>query len=284
MDIAKQTAKAEAFLALHHAPEILVLANSWDVATTRVIARAGFPAIATTSAGIAFDLGYPDGERIGRDEMLAVVGRIARSVDLPVTADMESGYGPVPEDVAETVRLTIEAGAAGMNLEDVREDGGTPALLDFEPATARIRAARRAADATGVPAVINARTDTYFFGKADDPAVFEETVRRCNAYLEAGARCAYVPFLFDAGVIGRLAEAIDGPLNVLAGPRAPSAPELEALGVARVSVGSGPYRAALTVVQRAAEELKGPGTYGFSEGAIPHAEVNRLLAARPGDR
>lgn len=284
MDVPKQKAKAAAFLALHHAPEILILANSWDVATTRVIARAGFPAIATTSAGIAFDLGYPDSERVGRDEMLAVVRRIAASVDLPVTADLESGYGPAPEDVAETVRLAIEAGAVGMNLEDAREEGGAAALLDFEPAVARIRAARAAADASGVPAVINARTDTYFFGQADDPAVFEETVRRCNAYLEAGARCAFVPFLFDPRVIARLAKAVDGPLNVLAGPRAPSAPELEAMGVARVSIGSATYRAALTLVQRAAEELKGPGTYTFAEKAIPHPEVNRLLAAGPGER
>jgi len=269
-------AKAERLLALHSGPELLVLANAWDVASAVIVATAGFPAIATTSAGVAFSLGYPDGERIGRDEMLAVVRRIAAAVELPVTADMEAGYGREPARVAETVRLTIEAGAVGANIED-STDGPSHSLLDLTLATERIRAAREAADRAGVAFVINARTDPYMSPGGKGSAAFDEAVKRANAYRAAGARCLFVPGVSDAELIARLVKAIDGPLNVLAGPKAPPVPALKALGVRRVSVGSGLSRATLALVRRAAEELRGLGTYGFAQDAIPHAEMNRLL-------
>ncbi|TAM76480.1 isocitrate lyase/phosphoenolpyruvate mutase family protein [bacterium] len=267
-------AKAARLLALHHDSPPLVLANAWDVASARLIEAAGFPAVATTSSGVANALGYPDGEFIGRDEMLAVVERIAAAVAVPVTADMEAGYGPAASDVAETVRRTIAAGAVGINLEDARRDG----LLPLPEASMRISAARSAADAEGVHLVINARTDVFLLGGRGEEA-FAEAVRRVNAYRQAGADSLFVPAVADGVLIGRLAKAISGPLNVLAGPATPPLPELARLGVARVSVGGSLARAALTVVRRVAEELQGPGTFTFAAGIITHAEMSDLLRA-----
>ena len=276
MDTDPLTTKAEAFLALHDAPELLVLPNTWDVASTRVMAAAGFPALATTSAGVAFALGFPDGERIGRDEMLDMVARIATAVDVPVTADLEAGYGNRPQDAAETVRLALAAGVVGMNIEDGTGDKASP-LIDAGLAADKVRAAREAADAAGVPFVVNARTDGFLFGAHGDPAVLREAVERGNAYLEAGARSVFVPFIADPALIGTLVKEIDGPLNVLGGPRSPSLPELRELGVARVSIGGSLARAAYGLARRAAAELQGPGTFTFNEHAIPHPEMNELM-------
>jgi 2-methylisocitrate lyase-like PEP mutase family enzyme len=259
---------------MHRGDDILVLPNAWDVASARVLVDAGFAAIATTSGGCAFSLGYRDGEHIGRDGMLAIVARIAASVPVPVSADVEAGYGPAPEDVAETIRGVIEAGAVGANIED--SDRRNPGkLFDFELAVERIRAGREAADTAGIPLVLNARTDGFHRGK--DQAIFDETVRRANAYLAAGADCAFVPFVADGALIGRLAAAIDGPMNVLAGADTPPVPELKALGVRRVTVGSNFAKAALTLVRRGAEELRTTGTFEFCRGAMGQPEIHRIL-------
>ena len=268
-----QRAKGEAFLALHRGPRIIVLPNAWDVITAALLADAGFPAVATTSAGVAFALGYPDGQRIPRDEMLAVVARIAERVPLPITADMEAGYGVRPEDVAETVRRTIAAGAIGANIED----GIDHVLLDLSLGVERIVAAREAARATGGVFVLNARTDTYL-ARQRRPDVFDETVRRLNAYRRAGADCLFVPGVTDRETIGRLARAVDGPLNVMVGPGMPSASDLEALGVKRVSTGTSIARAALGLVRRAAAELRDRGTFGYAADALPYGEGNALLS------
>ncbi len=276
MDIAAQRKKAEDFLALHRAPGILTLCNTSDVAGARVVVEAGFPAVASSSAGVAWMLGYPDGEIIPRAEMLDAVRRIAEAVDVPVTADMEAGYGHAPETVAETVRLTIEAGAVGLNIEDSDAQAKGHPLLDFELSVERIRAASAAADAAGVPMVINARTDGFYGGGNEKS--FAETVRRGNAYLEAGAGCVFVPFVRDAKTIGALCPEIAGPVNILCGASSPPLPELQELGVARVSIGGLLSLAAATVVRRAAEELRDQGTYGFAEDLIMHPEMNALLA------
>ena len=276
MDVAAQRKKAEDFLALHHADGILALCNTSDVGAARVVVEAGFPAVATSSAGVAWMLGYPDGEIIPRADMLDAVRRIAEAVDVPVTADMEAGYGHAPETVAETVRLTIEAGAVGINIEDSDAQAKGHPLLGFELSLDRIRAACAAAEASGVPMVINARTDGFFGGGNDD--AFAETVRRGNAYLEAGAGCVFVPFVRDAGTIGRLCPEIAGPVNILAGAPSPTLSELHELGVKRVSVGGLLSLAANTVVRRAAEELRDHGTYGFAQDVILHPEMNGLLA------
>ena len=271
-----QTNQAIQFRQLHRGPAVLILPNAWDVASARIFEEAGFPAIATTSAGIAFSLGHPDGQRIPREEMMARIGRIARAVHVPVSADVESGYGSTPEDAAKTTRELIEMGVVGMNLEDASGRPDQP-LADLQLAIEKIRAAREAAMQLGAQIVVNGRTDVYLLPGGNPDADYSEALRRLVAFREAGADCVFAPGLKDAETIGRLVKAVACPLNVLAGPGSPSIPELAALGVARVSVGSGSMRATLGLLRRLAEELKSSGTYSATEGAVPYAEVNRLL-------
>ena len=278
MNIDEQKSKAMAFRGMHRGGKILVLPNAWDVASARIFETAGFAAIATTSAGVAFTLGYPDGQKIPREEMLARVGRIARAVKVPVTADLEAGYGTRPEDAARTAREAIEAGAVGMNLEDGTDDTGHP-LVELPLQLEKIRAVREAALKTGVLLVLNARTDVYLTKVGEPGKRYDETLRRVVAFRDAGADCVFVPGLSDAETIGRVVRDVKCPVNILAGPGTPSAPELEKLGVARVTVGSGAMRATLTLLRRIAEELRSTGTYTGLEGAIAHADVNRMLGA-----
>ena len=274
-DIEKQ--KANAFRAMHHGPHPLLLPNIWDVASARMVEEAGFPALATTSAGVAFSLGYPDGEQISRDEMLARVARIAKAVKVPVTADVEAGYGNRPEDAAQTARGVIEAGAIGMNFEDGTEDPAHP-LVDLSLQLEKIHAIREAALKTGVLLVLNARTDVYLLPAGDPARGYDEAVRRLVAFRDAGAECVFAPGLRDAETIGRLVQDVKCPLNILAGPGSPSVPELEKLGVARVSLGSSTMRATLGLVRRMAEELKTSGTYKTLEDAPSHADINKMLS------
>jgi 2-methylisocitrate lyase-like PEP mutase family enzyme len=270
--------QAAAFRRLHDGPGILVLPNAWDVITARVIESAGFAAIATSSAGVAWALGYADGERISRGEMLAVVRRIAASVRVPVTADMEAGYGTTPEAASETARGVIAAGAVGLNLEDGTPDGR---LVDVALHQDRIRAVREAGKASGVPLVINARTDAFEVKEWSPAERLSAAVRRANAYRRAGADCLFVPHVSDAATIGQLAQEIDGPLNIIAGPPAPPIPELERLGVRRASLGPRVVQAALGLVRRAATELRERGTYDALTDLIPFTELQRLVAPTP---
>jgi 2-methylisocitrate lyase-like PEP mutase family enzyme len=276
-DIEKQKAKANAFRAMHRGPHILLLPNIWDVASARIVEEAGFPALATTSAGVAFSLGYPDGEQISRDEMLARVARIAKAVKVPVTADVEAGYGNRPEDAAQTARGVIEAGAIGMNFEDGTEDPAHP-LVDLSLQLEKMHAIREAALKTGVLLVLNARTDVYLLQVGDPAKRYDEAVRRLLAFRDAGAECVFAPGLRDAETIRRLVQDVKCPVNILAGPGLPSVPELEKLGVARVSLGSGPMRATLGLVRRMADELKTSGTYKTLEGAPSHGDINKMLS------
>jgi 2-methylisocitrate lyase-like PEP mutase family enzyme len=262
------------------ADPILVLPNAWDAASARLVEEAGARAVATTSAGIAWALGYADGQKVPRERMLDQVRLIAGQVRVPVTADVESGYGAgTPEDVAETVRGVIAAGAVGVNLEDAPGRDGAP-VLDAEQNADRLAAAREAARAAGTELFINARTDTYLRKVgATDAERFDETVRRARRYLEAGADGIFVP-LAPADVIGRLVEAIDAPLNVIAGPGSPSVAELHALGVARVSVGPGLARSVMAHVRRASAEVLGAGTYAALAEQVPSPEANALFAPR----
>ena len=271
-----QRRRGEMFRRLHSGKPILLLPNVWDVASARIVEAAGFPALATSSAGVAFALGYPDGERISREEMAAAVARIVAHVAVPVTADMEAGYGRRPEDAAATVRAAIEAGAVGMNFEDSPGERGEP-LRDEALQVERVRAAREAADASGVPFVLNARTDVYLENVGAQDTRLAHAVRRLNAYRAAGADCLFAPGVTDAATIATLVKELRGPLNILGTVATPPVPELERLGVARVSLGSGPMRAGLTVLRRLAEELRSTGTFGGLAGVIPHAEINKLL-------
>lgn len=272
-----QSLKADAFRAMHQAPPILLLANAWDAVSARLFVKAGARAIATTSAGVAATLGHPDGEKVPRDEMLKVVARIARVVDVPVTADIEAGYADSPDDLAETIRAVIDAGAIGFNLEDATGDSSRP-LYEVEEQIERIRAARQAGERAGVRVVINARTDVYLAKVGEPAGRFAETVRRVNTYREAGADCLFVPGVTDLATLTELARKISGPLNVLAGPGMPSARELERIGVARLSVGSAIMRATLATARAAANELIQKGTYSaFLDRNIPYDEINELM-------
>jgi 2-methylisocitrate lyase-like PEP mutase family enzyme len=278
MDLAAQARKAEALRKLHGGPRVLVLPNAWDVASACVLEELGYPAIATTSAGVAFALGYPDGQRISRDEMLDVVGRIARAVSVPVTADMESGYGITPADMAETARAIVNAGAVGLNFEDVTGDTES-SQVEISVQVEKIRSIREASAAMGVSLVINARTDVYLMPIGPEATRFERTVERLRAYRRAGADCVFVPGLVDRGLIEKLVKAVDAPLNILVMPGCPSIPELRKLGVARASIGSGVMRATLGVVRRIGKELLETGTYSaVFEGSIPYAQIDEMMS------
>jgi len=281
MDIATQRQKAEIFRRMHDRSRILVLPNAWDVASAKIFEAAGFRAIATTSSGVANSLGYPDGEAVSCDEMLDVIRRIARGLNVPLSADIEAGYAPDLEALKATIRAVIDAGAVGINLEDGMHDGSHQ-LFPVETALARIKGARAAADSAGVPLVINARTDVFLHAIGEKSARFDHAVSRANAYLAAGADCVFVPGPSGAEIIGRLTSAINGPINVMVLPGMPSAPELEKLGVARVSTGGGPARAALTEVRRVAQELFSSGTYSrfTSPDIISHMEMNQLVSQK----
>lgn len=268
--------KANEFRAMHRGGKILILPNAWDVASARVFEEAGFSAIATTSAGIAFSLGYPDGQKISREEMVARIGRIARAVKVPVTADVEAGYGDRPEDVARTAREVIEAGAVGINLEDATNDLQRP-LFDLSLQLEKIHAVREAALKAGVLLVLNARTDVYLAEVGAPELRYFEAVKRLIAYRDAGADCVFVPGLWDLATIEQLVRDVKCPINILGGAGSPTIPDLEKAGVARVTNGSASMRATLGLLKRLSEELKNRGTFTSLDDAMPYADVNRML-------
>jgi 2-methylisocitrate lyase-like PEP mutase family enzyme len=274
IDAALLRQRAVSLRTLHDRSRVLVLPNAWDVVSARLVESAGFPAVATSSAAVAWALGYPDGERISRDEMLAVAARIVRAVRVPVTADLEAGYG----DPGATIEAALAAGVVGMNLEDGTGNAQAP-LFDIAVATDHIRRARAAADRAGVPFFINARTDVYLRQVGEASSRLGQALERAKAYREAGADCIFVPGVDDAATIGALAQGIDGPLNVLARSTSPNVAELGRLGVARVSLGSGAACIALTAFQAAARDLHERGTFECLKGVTSHAEFNRLLAS-----
>jgi 2-methylisocitrate lyase-like PEP mutase family enzyme len=278
--MAQEQAKAASFRVLHSGREILLLPNVWDVASARLIEESGFKAAATSSAGIAFSLGYPDGQRISREEMLAVIARIAKAVRVPVTADVEAGYGKTPEDAGRTARAVAEAGAVGMNLEDAIGDSPS-VLVELPLQLEKIRAVREMASRLRIPLVLNARTDMYLLQIGDPAERYDETVRRLSAFREAGADCVFAPGLRDAPTIGRLVADLKCPVNILAGPGSPSVPELSKLGVARVSLGSATMRATVGCLRRIAQELRATGTYSNLADAPTHAEMNRMMERKP---
>jgi 2-methylisocitrate lyase-like PEP mutase family enzyme len=268
-----QSDRASSFRKLH-SRRPLVLPNAWDAGSARVIELAGAPAIATTSAGVSWAFGRGDGQQLSREEMLRAIRYIANAVSVPVTADIEGGYGAgSAKDVAETVKELIGIGVAGINLEDSPGRDGQ-VLLSPEEHADRIRSAREAAKAANGDLVINARIDVYLFAVGAPETRFDQAVKRANVYRAAGADCLFVPGVIDADTIGALVRAIDGPLNVMAMPGAPAISQLAELGVARVSVGPAIAQAAYGITQRAARELLERGTYGALENGIPFGEIN----------
>ncbi len=261
---------------MHAGADVLLLPNAWDAASARVIEEAGFPAIATTSAGIAFAHGYPDGQKIPSGHMIGAIAQIAEAVKVPVTADVEAGYGENPEHAAHIARRVIEAGAVGMNFEDATGDARQP-LVDLPLQLEKIRAIRETAEKMGIPLGLNARTDVYLLQVGDPAQRYDEAVRRLSAFRDAGVDCVFVPGLRDAATIKRMVADLRCPVNILAVPGSPSVAELASLGVKRVSLGSGPMRATLGLLRRLAKELKTVGTYTTMEGAPSHAEMNELM-------
>lgn len=262
----------------YHDGRGLVLANAWDAGSAVVIADAGALAIGTTSAGVSWALGRPDGQRLTRDDMVQAVRRIVDAVDIPVTADIEGGYGPAPQDVDATVTAVLAAGAVGINLEDSRDVGGP--LFSAEEQADRIRAARQAAVTSEVPdTVINARTDVFLFAIGEPDGRLDEVHRRAESYAEAGADCLFVPGLLDLAALESLVGALPLPVNAMAGPGGPSVEELRSAGVQRISVGPTIAQVAYTATRAAARELLASGTYAACEGAVDFAELNALFQA-----
>ena len=276
MPNSERAQKAEAFRKMHVEGDILLLPNVWDVASARIIESAGFPAIATSSAGIAFAQGFPDGQKIPAERMLAVIAEIAKAVQVPVTADVEAGYGSKPEDAARTARRVIEAGAVAMNFEDATGDPARP-LFDLEEQVERIRAIREQGKSLGVPLVLNARTDVYLLQIGETTTRYGEALRRLSAYRDAGADCLFVPGLMDLATIRQFVADLKCPVNILAVPSSPSVAELKGAGVRRVSLGSGPMRAAMGLLRRLATEVSIDGTYSILRDAPSHAEMNKLM-------
>jgi 2-methylisocitrate lyase-like PEP mutase family enzyme len=263
-----QKTKAEAFGALHTGAEILVLPNAWDAASAAVMADAGAKAVATSSAAVAWSHGYPDGDALPLPLLLGTIAAVARVVSVPVTADIEGGYTDHLGQLGETIKAVIEAGAVGINLEDGRRDPDLHAR--------KVEAARNAADATGVPLFINARTDVYLKGLAEGDAAYTETVQRAERYRSAGASGVFVPGPSDEALIGRLAEAIELPLNIMLLPGLANAARLQALGVRRISSATAPFRAAYATVAKATAAFLADGDpRAFAAGAEGLGNLNK---------
>ena len=292
MERSTQVERVRAFRRMHQGPEPLLLPNAWDVVSAKLYEVEGFRAVGTTSAGIASALGFPDGERMTLDDNLAVCRRIIECVAIPVSIDIEAGYSGSLDGLSETISKVIASGAAGVNLEDSTKPGcggsGSGALLDPSGQSERIAAVREAADRAGVPLVINARTDVLLEHVEASEDRLREAIERGNTYRRAGADCVFVP---DMGVLGEseiavLVNGIEAPLNLIAREKTPSVQRLEALGVARLSFGPRPMRAALGFLRGMAREWLTTGTYARMTSNEPpsYDEVNAWFASHDSKR
>ncbi|HEY1920959.1 MAG TPA: isocitrate lyase/phosphoenolpyruvate mutase family protein [Streptosporangiaceae bacterium] len=282
----RQRRQAEIFAGLHRSGDPLLLPNAWDVASAVTIARAGAQAIATTSAGAAWSVGVADGADLGADQAAAITGRIAAAVAVPISADIEAGYGPAPQTVAATVTAVIQAGAVGVNLEDRTgpADPASPPLFTPQEQAARLAAARAAADGLGIPLWINARTDTFLASTgATNAERLAQTFQRAEAYARAGADSLFVPGLIDLEAIARLA-AGPLPVAVMAWAGAPSVAEFAAAGAVRISLGAAVAQAAYAVAARATAEILTRGTYDSTAGGIAGDAMNEALASSSAGR
>jgi len=268
---------AEAFRSMHHG-EMLILPNAWDALSARVFAEAGCKAIATTSAGVAWSLGYPDGERVPWNDFLAATGRIARVLSVPLTVDFESGFSTTSAELAEHVRASICAGASGVNLEDSR-DHAAHGLLPLEIAADRISIVRDAAAKEGVPIVINARTDSYLQPAGGGVVPFADVVQRCRRYVSAGADCVYPIGLADIHLIGQLTAELRSPVNIMVRPGAPTLNELRAAGVARVSTATGPALLTAGVLMSSIVKLKETGSAEHFASPFTYPRMQKLFEA-----
>jgi 2-methylisocitrate lyase-like PEP mutase family enzyme len=271
-----QAQKAEAFRALHQRKGAFIIPNPWDVGTARILERLGFEALATTSAGFAFSSGVPDNQ-VGRDSMITHVATLCAATDLPVSADLENGFGDDPETAAETIRRAAAAGVAGGSIEDsVNRPGET--VYELAHAVDRVRAAAEAARSLSFPFTLTARCENYLLGIGD----LKDTIRRLQAYQEAGADVLYAPCITSREDIVAVVRAVDRPVNFLMGtqPQRYSLAELSDMGVRRVSVGSALSTAALGAFLRGAREMKDKGTFNYTKDSAGFGEVTELLKSR----
>ena len=274
-----QREKAEDFRTLHHGKRILVLPNAWDVPSARIFENAGFPAIATSSAGLLVSLGYPDGEVIPRDEFVSAVGRIAKALRAPLSADIVAGFGKTSKDVLTTVKAILKAGAIGINIEDFEH--ATKKLFPIERQIENVKVIRKLGATTGIPLVINARTDAFRFAEGDEEQRLKEAIHRASAYRDAGADCVYPMGLVTVDSISRFIGAVDFPTNVMVRKGLPSVSELERIGVTRLSFGPSPSYAAMGLLKRAAKEVREQGTYtALVDGALTFDELNALAVPK----
>ncbi|MBW0450970.1 isocitrate lyase/phosphoenolpyruvate mutase family protein [bacterium M00.F.Ca.ET.228.01.1.1] len=269
-----QAEKAEQFRALHSAPEAFVIPNPWDIGSARLLALAGFKALATSSAGYAFSRGLPD-NAVGRAQMMVHLAEIAGATDLPVSADLENGFGDAPEDCAQTIRMAAQAGVVGGSIEDATGRADEP-IYPFQAAVERVRAAVEAARALPFPFTLTARAENYLADRPD----LDDTIRRLQAYEQAGADVLYAPGLRTREEIAAVVDALDRPVNVLMGLQGVllGFEELRAMGVRRVSVGGSLARAALGAFLRAAHEIRDQGTFNYTKDAASGNELNQLFA------
>jgi 2-methylisocitrate lyase-like PEP mutase family enzyme len=261
-----QKEKAELFLKFHHDKDILVLLNSWDIGSSKLIEACGYKAIATTSMGIAASLGYPDCQVIQFSEMLEAITGIVNGVQVPVTVDIEAGYGNDLDEIIDSVRKVIATGIVGINIEDSIDMN--PILIDEMEFCERIASIRALSDSLGFHLVINARTDSFYTSSVSPRGNLSESIKRGNKYREAGADCIFVQPVWDKETISTLVEEINAPINILANPGIgggvpPSVRELQDLGVARLSLGSGLMKATLALIKKVADELSQKGTYNI---------------------
>jgi 2-methylisocitrate lyase-like PEP mutase family enzyme len=286
MSSSAQKEKAERFLRLHQDEEMLVLLNSWDVGSSKLVEACGYKAVATTSMGIAASLGYPDCEVVQLSETMEVITRIVNAVQVPVTVDMEAGYGTNVDEVVDSIRKVVATGIVGINIEDSIDL--KPVLIDETEICERLSAIRALSDSLGFHLVINARTDSFYTSSSSPREKLSESIRRGNKYREAGADCIFVQPVWDKDTIATLVKEIDAPINILANPgigagMPPSVAELQDLGVARLSLGSALMKATLALTKKVADELSERGSYGILMDALtplPEAAMAYQMATR----
>ena len=282
-----QKEKAELFLKFHQDKEILVLLNSWDIGSSKLIEASGYKAVATTSMGIAASLGYPDCQVIQLSEMIGAITGIVNAVQVPVTVDIEAGYGNNLTEIIDSVKKIIATGIVGINIEDSIEL--SPILIDETEFCERISAIRALSDSLGFHLVINARTDSFYTSLGTQKEKLSESIKRGNKYREAGADCIFIQPVWEKETISTLVKEINAPINILANPKAgeglpPSVSELQDLGVARLSLGSSLMKATLALIKKVADELSEKGTYNIlldtltplSDAAMAYKMTTRL--------
>ncbi|MHA6260180.1 isocitrate lyase/PEP mutase family protein [Sporosarcina sp. CAU 1771] len=272
-----QLIKVKDFHELHKQGPTFILPNAWNAISAKIFEEKGFKAIGTTSAGIAASFGYSDGQKLPFEMMIETISSITRAVNIPVSADIEAGYGFTIDELVNNVREVIIAGAIGINIEDGTGDLIDP-LTDVLVQSENIEAIRELSNSLNIPLFINARTDLYWANVGEPEERLLETIHRANAYVEAGADCIFVPGVTDIEAIEILRKEITVPINLLSNPLLPTLEELSTIGIERVSTGSGPFRATVSMLNSIADELYNKGTFEqLTKNVLSYEEVEEML-------